>query len=360
MPWPQPYPRQRRRRDLRIVVGAHRQREVVRVVAPLLGADTGHVVRPPRHDLLVATADEVPPHDDVLVQRLTPDDDRPHDVAGVRVGAQPQLPVAGRAVAEHGLRDLDIVEVDRAGVGQHPELPALVDVDHQRIFAGEPHLRADHRRIDGDRRIAIAELADEDRHLVVVDPHRFGGEVLEMRADETGRLRQRGPQLDAVQRLVGLGVLGVGDTPARGHQVHLAGPDNDVAAQRILVPDLAAEQPGDRLQAGVRMTRDPHRVGARPEMVEETPTSDQAERPLRQDPADLEAVTGAERDETGMYDLDVAHRPSMACADRARGVRRWRSSGPRPWPGGPPGPSPGRPAMAVFGSMTLAWWPAQT
>ena len=80
----------------------------------------------------------------------------------------------------------------------------------------------------------------------------------------------------------------------------------------------------------------------------------------KQDPADLEAVTGAERDETGMYDLDVAHRPSMACADRARGVRRWRSSGPRPWPGGPPGPSPGRPAMAVFGSMTLAWWPAQT
>ena len=86
---------------------------------------------------------------------------------------------------------------------------------------------------DGSYDEGFYSLLDGDR------PMRF------TRYEVTPSLREHLGELDAVQRLVGLGVLGVGDTPARGHQVHLAGPDDDVAAQRISVPDLAAEQPGD-------------------------------------------------------------------------------------------------------------------
>ena len=44
----------------------------------------------------------------------------------------------------------------------------------------------------------------------------------------------------------------------RGHQVDLAGPDQRMGTQGVAVLDLAGEQPGHRLQPGVRMRRHVH------------------------------------------------------------------------------------------------------
>src|SRR3546814_6669906 len=59
-------------------------------------------------------------------------------------------------------------------------------------------------------------------------------------------VRQRYPGLDAVHRTaVGpqlLEALGMGDTPARGHPVDLAGPDRLFGADAVALPDLAIEQ----------------------------------------------------------------------------------------------------------------------
>src|SRR3546814_7062361 len=63
-------------------------------------------------------------------------------------------------------------------------------------------------------------------------------------------VRQRYPGLDAVHRTaVGpqlLEALGMGDTPARGHPVDLAGPDRLFGADAVAMHDLAIEQVGDR------------------------------------------------------------------------------------------------------------------
>src|SRR3546814_17209234 len=73
-------------------------------------------------------------------------------------------------------------------------------------------------------------------------------------------VRQRYPGLDAVHRTaVGpqlLEALGMGDTPARGHPVDLAGPDRLFGADAVAMHDLAIEQVGDRRQADMRMRTD--------------------------------------------------------------------------------------------------------
>ena len=72
------------------------------------------------------------------------------------------------------------------------------------------------------------------------------------------------PQLHAVQvAAVGAGaLLGVGDAPPGRHQVELAGHDDLLAAERVTVQRLALQEPGDGLQADVRMRGDVHAAGA--------------------------------------------------------------------------------------------------
>ena len=97
---------------------------------------------------------------------------------------------------------------------------------------------------------------------------------------EPSPLRQRHPQLDAVQQPGPLGRdLGVADAATRGHQVELAGPHHGEVARAVVVLDLAGEQPAHRLQPGVRMGCDLHPAGlpdvVGPVVVEEAPGSHQ-------------------------------------------------------------------------------------
>ncbi len=84
------------------------------------------------------------------------------------------------------------------------------------------------------------------------------GVVLEGGVAVTGRLRLGHPQLHALERAgVAAGrLLGVGHPPAGGHQVQLAGPDDLLGAEAVAVQGLARGQPGDGLQAGVRVRAD--------------------------------------------------------------------------------------------------------
>ena len=123
--------------------------------------------------------------------------------------------------------------------------------------------------------------------------------VLEVGRRLAGRVGQRDPQLQAAQgRRRGRGRLGVGDAAAGGHQVERAGPDELLAAEAVLVEHLAAEQPGDGLQAGVRVRRHDHAgVGVgRAVVVEEAPGADGADLAVRQGPADHEGADAAEGD----------------------------------------------------------------
>ena len=87
---------------------------------------------------------------------------------------------------------------------------------------------------------------------------------------------------------VGRRPLRVGDAVAGGHHVQLARPDRLHVAEAVPVQDLAVEQPGHRLQAGVRVRRHLHagplRHVVRAEVVHETPGADHPARPLRQQP----------------------------------------------------------------------------
>ena len=93
-------------------------------------------------------------------------------------------------------------------------------------------------------------------------------------------VRQGGPQLDAVQPVARgpEAVLGVRDAPPGRHDVQLAGVHELAAADAVAVLDVAVQQPGDRLQADVRVRRHvhPHRLrrGVGAEVVDEAPGPD--------------------------------------------------------------------------------------
>ena len=75
-----------------------------------------------------------------------------------------------------------------------------------------------------------------------------------------------------------------------GHEVELAGCDQLVAAEAVAVFDHALDQPGDRLQAGVRVWGHLHARAAAdvvgPEVVDEAPGTDHPSLLVRQQPTD--------------------------------------------------------------------------
>ena len=95
-------------------------------------------------------------------------------------------------------------------------------------------------------------------------------------------LRWQGdPELRRVQACaVVQGVLGVGDAMTRGHQVDLAGADDLLVAQTVAMQHLALDQPGEGLQADVRMRADVHALaGLEPHgagVIEEAPRANHA------------------------------------------------------------------------------------
>ena len=96
-------------------------------------------------------------------------------------------------------------------------------------------------------------------------------------------LGKRDPQLQRVQldRLLADRILGVRDALAAGHEVQHATTDDDIAADRVAMADVAREGPGHRLQSDVRVRLDPHPGDLRTESVEEAPRAHQREVALR-------------------------------------------------------------------------------
>jgi hypothetical protein len=114
--------------------------------------------------------------------------------------------------------------------------------------------------------------------------------MLERRLHLTLRVRQRYPELDAVQlRIVLSGrLLGMRDPAPGRHQVQLAWPDHLLAAQAVPVQHVAGDQPGDGLQPDVRVRRHPHPGHAvhrhRPVVIGEAPRADAPAVPEREQP----------------------------------------------------------------------------
>lgn len=141
---------------------------------------------------------------------------------------------------------------------------------HIERAAVDAHRRLGTERIAGDHRHPHARQLDarQGRARVVVKRRR----VVLM------RLRQCHPGLDAVEARAGFArglwrAFGMGDAAARGHPVHVAGPDYLLAAQAVPVHDLALEQIGHGGQADMRMRAHVDAVARchrhRPHMIEE-------------------------------------------------------------------------------------------
>src|SRR5436309_4612290 len=90
--------------------------------------------------------------------------------------------------------------------------------------------------------------------------------------------RQVDPDLEAVDAPTLLpdalrGHLGVHDPRARGHPLHVTGPETPPVARRVLVLEFALERVGDGLEAAVRMVRCADRLTGRvvhrPQLVDE-------------------------------------------------------------------------------------------
>ena len=136
---------------------------------------------------------------------------------------------------------------------------------------------------------------------------------------------QRDPQLQAMQRLaaipvVGRRALGMNDAAAGGHPIDGAGSDRHGAAEAVAMHDLAIEQICHRRQADMRMR--PH-VDAvanakdrRAEMIEENERPDHARARRWQSAPDLQA---AEIDRTRHDDLRNRIARSGVAEDRVLG-----------------------------------------
>ena len=159
-------------------------------------------------------------------------------------------------------------------------------------------------------------------------------------------VRQGGPQLDAVQPVARgpEAVLGVRDAPPGRHDVQLAGVHELAAADAVAVLDVAVQQPGDGLQADVRVRRHVHAHGlrrgvGRTEVVDEAPGPDRPDLAVGQRAAHehgagpsqghlarleqgepLPAVV-LQLDLVGVR-LEVAHRSTVRLRESSQSVRR--------------------------------------
>ncbi|MFK4541585.1 hypothetical protein RKD29_001181 [Streptomyces tendae] len=100
----------------------------------------------------------------------------------------------------------------------------------------------------------------------------------------------------------------MGDAVSAGHEVHLAGPDQCMAAEGVAMFDLSAEQPAHRLQTGVRMRGQVHatRRGdiVRTVVIGEAPGADERALPLGQRPPHAHGAWTAEGDLSSRQDID--------------------------------------------------------
>src|SRR5215510_3240226 len=110
-------------------------------------------------DLLMAAADEVPPHDELVGERCTAEQQQP----AVGRGRQLEL-VPAAAEVDQGLGSEVLIEGRDGSVEQQQ---AVLEVRSQRQCrrraARERELRTEQRTVRGGRRLDAAELAHQDR-----------------------------------------------------------------------------------------------------------------------------------------------------------------------------------------------------
>ena len=135
---------------------------------------------------------------------------------------------------------------------------------------------------------ADAEPAETGRRQLVV--------MLEGRLNLAAGIRERNPELNAVQRGIVLGrrLLSVRDAAARRHEIELPGPDQLLGAEAVPVQHVPGQKPGHGLQADVRMRWHIHAGDAvdvhRPVVVDEAPGTDASAQPERQHAADRQVT----------------------------------------------------------------------
>ena len=202
--------------------------------------------------------DEVPPHDQLLLERLASQE---HE-ARVGLGAQGEF---GAAAAEVEHRAGQHAARRRPGPRRTwtaPRTRSPVPAAGVRRRRGRGRGR---RRRGGCTSCRARPCPVEvPRMSVAVRPGAVTsgqlGVVLEARVGVAVAVRERDPELRAVQE-AGVrpgALLGVADGPAGGHQAQLARADGLQAAGGVAVQDLALVEPADGLQAHVRMRRHLH------------------------------------------------------------------------------------------------------
>jgi hypothetical protein len=118
-------------------------------------------------------------------------------------------------------------------------------------------------------------------------------------------IRQRHPELHAVQNVVRLDRhFGVANTPARRHQIQLAGTDRGMDAGAVAMLHSPTEQPTHGLQSGVWMRRDVHARGHGAVVVDEAPRTNQRALSLRKRALHPERPRPAQRNLSRMQHLD--------------------------------------------------------
>jgi len=109
------------------------------------------------------------------------------------------------------------------------------------------------------------------------------------------RVGQGNPQLRGVQaRALQQRILGMRYAAPGGHQVHLAGANGLLVAQRVTVHHLALDHPGEGLQADMRVRPDMHALARRelhrPQVIQKTPGAHGAPFAVRQGTQDARVL----------------------------------------------------------------------
>ena len=242
-------------------------------------------------DVLGGGPHEVPPHHHRLVQRFAAEQEQ---LSVCRGGQRHLIPPGGQVQQGPG-GERGPVSLPRPGHHEDHVLVARLQAELAAGVAARAQLGAHHRGEDGGRGAHARQRPGEHGDLESGQARRGQlGMVLEGRRHVPLRAGQGQPELDAVQPRVMLAgrFLGMGDSPPCGHQVELAGPDHLLTAQAVAVQHVPVQQPGDGLQADVRVRRHLHPGHAvhrhRAVVVHEAPGADAAPAPQRQQPADLD------------------------------------------------------------------------
>ena len=249
-------------------------------------------------DLVVAAAHEVPPHHQLLGERGAAEQKQPR--RAVPAIGQMQPVVAGALIGEIGDRQHGPAGLDIALIDEHPVLEGLVHIEGDVHPGFEIELRTQQRGERVHRGSVALELTEEHPDGDAARRSGRGCVVREVAAGAAGRVGQGHPQLRSVQhRGVRRRHLRVADSRARSHQVQFTGAHQGMHACAVTMFHLAAEQPADGLQPGVRMWGNVHPRAAAdvvgPVVVGEAPRTDQRTLPLGQRPSHPDGARAAER-----------------------------------------------------------------